>query len=134
MFFFLSLEEISRLVDMKKKVVLVQDNKDILEIMDQVLDDEGFEVTSSLTTEPIEKIDEIEPDVVVIDDHIKGTKKGSKIIKELKSNPETEDISAILTSTSNELPQIAEESKADDFIQKPFDIEHMVDVVKKNAE
>lgn len=118
---------------MKKKVVLVQDNKDILEIMDQVLDDEGFEVTSSLTTEPIEKIDEIEPDVVVIDDHIKGTKKGSKIIKELKSNPETEDISAILTSTSNELPQIAEESKADDFIQKPFDIEHMVDVVKKKC-
>lgn len=119
---------------MKKKVVLVQDNKDILEIMDQVLDEEGFEVTSSLTTEPIDKINEIEPDVVVIDDHIKGTKKGSKIIKELKSDPETEDISAVLTSTSNELPQIAQENKADDFIQKPFDIDHMVEVVKKNAD
>lgn len=119
---------------MKKKVVLVQDNKDILDIMDQVLDEEGFEVTSSLTTEPIERIDEIEPDVVVIDDHIRGSKKGSKIIKELKSNPETEDISAVLTSTSDKLPEIAEESKADDFIQKPFDIDHMVEIVKKNAE
>ena len=68
---------------MKKKVVLVQDNKDILDIMDQVLDEEGFDVTASLTTEPIEKIEEINPDVIVIDDHIKGTKKGSKIIKEL---------------------------------------------------
>jgi len=118
---------------MKKKVVLVQDNKDILDIMDQVLDEEGFDVTASLSTEPIEKIDEIEPDVVVIDDNIKGKKKGSKVIKELKSNPETEDISAVLTSTSDKLPQIAEESKADDFIQKPFDLDHMIDVVKKNT-
>ncbi|GGI28601.1 response regulator [Pedobacter mendelii] len=118
---------------MKKKVVLVQDNKDILDIMDQVLEEEGFEVTASLTIEPIDKIDEIEPDVVVIDDHIKGTKKGSKIVKELKSDPKTEDVSAVLTSTSDKLQQIAEESKADDYIQKPFDIDHMVDVVKKNT-
>lgn len=119
---------------MKKKVVLVQDNKDILDIMDQVLDEEGFDVIPSLTTEPIEEIDKIDPDILVIDDHIKGNKKGSKIVKELKSNPETEDIPAVLTSTSDKLPQIAEDSKADDFIQKPFDIDHMVEVVKKNAE
>ncbi|WP_316829816.1 two-component system response regulator [Pedobacter aquatilis] len=118
---------------MKKKVVLVQDNKDILDIMDHVLDEEGFDVTASLSTEPIDKINEIEPDVVVIDDNIKGNKKGSKVIKELKSDPETEDIAAVLTSTSDKLPQIAEESKADDFIQKPFDLDHMVEVVKKNA-
>ncbi|KQS38136.1 two-component system response regulator [Pedobacter sp. Leaf194] len=118
---------------MKKKVVLVQDNKDILDIMDQVLDEEGFDVTASLSTDPIKNIDKIDPDVVVIDDNIKGTKKGSKVIQELKSEPETEDISAILTSTSDKLPQIAEESKADDFIQKPFDLDHMIDVIKKNA-
>jgi len=118
---------------MKKKVVLVQDNKDILDIMDQVLVEEGFDVTASLTTEPIDKIDKIDPDVVVIDDHIKGSKKGSKIVQELKSDPKTEDVSAVLTSTSEKLPEIAQESKADDYIQKPFDIEHMVEVVKKNA-
>jgi len=118
---------------MKKKVVLVQDNKDILDIMDQVLDEEGFDVTASLSTDPIEKIDEIEPDVVIIDDNIKGQKRGSKVVKELKNDPATEDISAVLTSTSDKLPQIAEECKADDFIQKPFDLDHMINVVKKNA-
>lgn len=118
---------------MKKKVVLVQDNKEILEIMDQVLTEEGFEVTSSLTTEPIEKIDKIEPDLVIIDDHIKGKKKGSEVIEELKSEPETEDISAVLTSTAHDLPEKAKECKADDYIEKPFDIDHMIDVVKKNS-
>ncbi|CAH0310957.1 Transcriptional regulatory protein WalR [Pedobacter sp. Bi126] len=118
---------------MKKKVVLVQDNKDILDIMDHVLEEEGFDVTASLTTEPIDKIDEIEPDVVIVDDHIKGKKRGSQVIKELKSDPETEDVSAVLTSTSNNLPQQAEECKADDYIEKPFDLDHMVEVVKKNS-
>jgi CheY-like chemotaxis protein len=118
---------------MKKKVVLVQDNKDILDIMDHVLEEEGFDVTASLTTEPIDKIDEIEPDVVIVDDHIKGEKKGSEIIKALKSDPETEDVSAVLTSTSNNLPQQAEDCKADDYIEKPFDIDHMVEIVKKNT-
>ena len=118
---------------MKKKVVLIQDNEDILDIMDQILKDEGFDVTSSLTTEPVEKIDEIEPDVVIVDDHIKGNRKGSEVIEELKSDPATEDVSAVLTSTSNDIPKMAKECNADDYIQKPFDIDHMIDVVKKNS-
>jgi two-component system response regulator VicR len=119
---------------MKKKVVLVQDNEDILDIMDQVLEEEGFEVTSSLTTEPIENIDEIDPDVVVIDDHIKGDVRGHEVVKDLKTDPETEDVPVILTSTSDKLPEQAAACKADDYIQKPFDIDHMVEVVKRNAE
>jgi len=119
---------------MKKKVVLIQDNEDILDIMDQVLEEEGFKVTASLTTEPIEKIDKIDPDVVVVDDHIKGKKKGSAVIKELKSDPETQDVSAVLTSTSFNLPEEATACKADDYIEKPFDLDHMVEVVKKNAD
>lgn len=118
---------------MKKKVVLIQDDEDILEIMDEVLTDEGFDVTSSLTTEPIENIDKIEPDVVVVDEHIRGGKKGTKVIEELKSDPETEDLSAVLTSTSYDLPQAAKDCKADDYIEKPFDLDHMVDVVKNNS-
>lgn len=119
---------------MKKKVVLVQDNKEILEIMDQVLEEEGFEVTASLTTEPIEQIESIEPDIVIVDDHIKGTVKGSQVIKELKSDPQTEDIPAVLTSTSSNLPSEAAECNADDFIAKPFGIDDMIDVIKKNTD
>ncbi|MDQ0593855.1 two-component system response regulator VicR [Chryseobacterium ginsenosidimutans] len=118
---------------MKKKVILIQDNEEILDIMDEVLKDEGFEVTASLTTEPIEKIDQIEPDIVIVDDHIKGKKKGSEVIEELKSDPETEDLSAVLTSTSNDLPKLSKDCKADDYIEKPFDIDHMIDVVKNNS-
>lgn len=30
--------------------------------------------------------------------------------------------------------KIAAECKADDFIQKPFDLDHMIEVVKKNSD
>ena len=119
---------------MKKKVVLVQDNKEILEIMDQALEDEGYEVTGSLTTEPIKNIESIDPDVVIVDDHIKGSVKGSQVIKDLKSDPKTDEIPAVLTSTSSNLASEAAECKADDYIAKPFGIDEMIDVVKKNTD
>lgn len=119
---------------MDKKVVLIQDNKEILNIMDEVLTDEGFEVISSLTPEPIEKLEKINPDILIIDDHIKGKKSGSEVIAELKSDPVTEDLTAVLTSTSLDLPKKAEECFADDYIEKPFDIDHMIAVVKQNSQ
>ncbi len=118
---------------MDKKIVLIQDNEETLNIMDEVLKDEGFDVVPSLTTEPIDKLDEIEPDVLIVDDHIKGKKTGSEVIAELKSDPETEDLSAILTSTSYDLSKTAENCNADDYIEKPFDIDHLIDVVNKNS-
>lgn len=118
---------------MEKKVVLIQDDEQILDLMDHILTNEGYDVTPSLTTEPIEKIDEINPDIFIVDEYIKGDKRGTEVIEELKSDPTTEDVSAVLTSTSSELYKKAEQCKADDFIEKPFDIDHLIDVVKKNT-
>lgn len=118
---------------MKKKIVLIQDNEDILNAMEDILEDEGFDTVPSLTTEPIAEINDIDPDLIIVDDNIRGSKKGSKVIKELKEDPETEELSAVLTSTSSDLPEKAKNCKADDYIEKPFDIDHMIDVVKKNS-
>lgn len=118
---------------MEKKVVLIQDDEQTLELMDHILTTEGYDVIPSLTTEPIDEIDEINPDVVIVDEYIKGDKRGTEVIEELKSDPETEDVSAVLTSTSPELSKKAEQCKADDYIEKPFDIDHLVSVVKKNT-
>ncbi|WP_333621478.1 response regulator [Sphingobacterium multivorum] len=117
----------------KKKAIVIQDNEDILNIMDEVLVDEGFDVIPSLTTEPIEELADIDPDILIVDDHIKGSKKGSEVIKELKADPDTEELPSVLTSTASDIAKTAAECKADDFIQKPFDLDHMVDVVKRNS-
>ena len=120
-------------MDSKKKVVLIQDNKEILEIMEEALEDEGFNVIASLDTKPIEAIPITKPAALVIDDHIAGKKRGSEIIKEVKENKKTANLSAILTSTSNDLPIKAKVCKADDYIIKPFELDDMIDLVKKNT-
>lgn len=117
---------------MDATVVLIQDNTEILEIMDEVLTDEGFDVISSLTTEPIEKIEKIDPDIIIIDENIKGKKSGSEVIADLKADPITEKLPAVLTSTDLDLPEKAKQCLADDYLEKPFDIDQMIDVVKKN--
>ncbi len=117
----------------KKKAIVIQDNEDILNIMDEVLVDEGFDVIPSLTTEPIEELADIDPDILIVDDHIKGSKKGSEVIKELKADPDTEELPSVLTSTDSDIAKTADECKADDFIEKPFDLDHMIDVVKRNS-
>ncbi|KQR91424.1 hypothetical protein ASG01_13700 [Chryseobacterium sp. Leaf180] len=118
---------------MDKTVVLIQDNQHILEVMDEILTDEGFDVISSVTTEPIDKLPTLDPDLIIIDDHIKGGKRGSKVISELKSDPATEDVPAVLTSTSQNVGKEAQECLADDYIEKPFEIEQMISVAKKNS-
>lgn len=117
---------------MKKKIILIQDDEIILDLMNEVLVDQGFEVIASLTIEPIQEINDIQPAIIILDDNIMGDKKGSELIKELKNNPETEEVVAVLTSTSFDLSKKAEECKADDYIEKPFDIEQMINVVKNN--
>ena len=52
-----------------------------MDIIDDVLTDEGFEVTASLTTEPIQNIESIEPDLLIVDDHISGSKKDPKLLQ-----------------------------------------------------
>lgn len=120
-------------MDSRKKVVLVQDNKEILEIMEEALEDEGFDVEASLTTKPIEEMAVTKPNAIVVDDHIVGKKRGSEVIKEVKENKKNAKIFAVLTSTSIELPKQAEACLADDYIQKPFDLDEMIEVVKKNT-
>ena len=116
----------------KKKIILIQDNETILQLLDQVLEEEGYDVTASLTIEPIENILKIDPDIIIIDDHIKGKLTGSQIIKRLKSNTVTNKIPAILSSTSSNIVHEAILCDADGLIEKPFEIEDVLNLVKKN--
>ena len=71
--------------------------------------------------------------MVVIDDNIQGKLKGSEVVKKIKTDPKTEELPAVLTSTSPNLKEQALACKADDYIEKPFDLDYLVDVVKKHS-
>ena len=108
---------------MIKKVLIIDDDRDILEILTFLLSEEGYEVIASTTGEEVENLTEIKPDLILLDLRLAGTStSGQEICCKLKADPNTENFPVILISAEPDIKAIALNCGADDFIQKPFDI------------
>ncbi|MBF0099907.1 MAG: response regulator [Desulfobacterales bacterium] len=80
----------------KKRVLLVDDEPDLIEIVKARLEKEGYEVDVAFDgKEGIEKIKTNPPDAVVLD-VMMPEKDGYKVCAELKKNPKLEDIPVIM--------------------------------------
>ena len=106
-----------------KKVLLVEDDKNIVEIVEHILTTYGFDVYSHNSGLGVEKvISEYNPNVVLLDIQLPG-KLGTQVCKDLK---ETSDIPIILFSAQPNQAELVKESNANAFLDKPFDIKELI--------
>ena len=68
------------------------------------------------------------PDLIILDLFLPGTK-GDAVCRDLKRAKTTRDIPLILTSANNNLEKIAISTKADAFLAKPFDLDHLYSLI-----
>jgi len=116
---------------MAKRILVIDDEEDILELLDFIFRENGFEVVLSTTGEASEHIREIQPDLVLLDVRIAGSpKSGPDICKEIKSLVETSHLPVMLLSGEPDLQIIARECGADAYLAKPFDIADLLAQVK----
>lgn len=104
------------------KVMVVEDEKDIREILCTLLSDEGFAVVPVESGVGIaDKIRQEKPDLLLLD-QILPEKSGAEVIKELKAASEFRGIPIIMvTGLSSENDKVAAlDLGADDYITKPF--------------
>ncbi len=110
----------------KKKILVVDDEPDILEFLQVILEEEGYAV---LTSEKGEFLEQLHngglPDLILVDVLLSG-KDGREIVKHLKSQEETKHIPVIMFSAHPSAEQTAREAGAEDFIAKPFEIDEML--------
>jgi len=116
-----------------KRIVVIEDNRDILDVIEYILADEGYEVTGYLDVEPLEKILIAQPCLLLLD-HKLAAGNGSDVCLAVKSNPLTKHTPVILVSASSNIATIAEKCNADGFISKPFNLEDLVTMVKEHCE
>lgn len=116
---------------MKKKIVVIEDNHDILELLGFILENEDYEVLASINSEPIKRLEEFNPHLILMDENL-GEEKGHKLCLEIKGNTSTAHMPVILISAVNDLPEIARRCKADGYIAKPFLIEDLLDLVRQH--
>jgi DNA-binding response OmpR family regulator len=119
---------------MAKKILVIEDEKDIRDTIVYILEEEKYEVVSSGDSKILKSIDNIKPDMILMDNWLtewKSDANGQQLSKELKSNPATSHIPIIIISAVSNIKEIAEAGLADTYLKKPFDMSELVDVVKK---
>jgi two-component system alkaline phosphatase synthesis response regulator PhoP len=107
---------------LKEKVLVVDDEEDILELVQYNLEKEGFRVRCVDSGEKaLATVREEHPDVLVLDLMLPGVG-GLDVCRELKSRPESADIPIIMLSARSEDADIVTglELGADDYVTKPF--------------
>lgn len=121
--------------EMAKKILVIEDDKDIRESIVYVLEEENYEVISSEDSKILKSIDEIKPDVVLLDNWLtewKSDANGEQLSRQLKSNPKTSHITVIIISAVSNIKEIAEAGLADAYLKKPFDLSDLTAIVKKH--
>ena len=115
---------------MSKRVLILDDDLDILQICTIVLRKKGYEVqTLNNSNQVVNQVKNYQPDVILMDNWIPGPG-GIEATRALKTKPETQDIPVIFFSANSNVTQLAREAKADYFLQKPFDITELEGIVQ----
>lgn len=115
---------------MAKCIHLLEDDEDIRFIIEYVLIEEGYEVESFGTASDFNKsMLNYKPDLVILDVMLPDGN-GMEICRRLKAEAETSYIPIIMMSAHAAEKSVLEEACADDFISKPFDLNHFIRHVK----
>ena len=114
----------------KRKVLLVDDDVELVELMTKVLEEDGrFEVRiANNGFDAGMMVKEYRPDMIVLDVMLPDIN-GKEVCHRVRADTSLEDVRILCISGMIEEDKIQELrlSGADDFLHKPFDIEELID-------
>jgi two-component system, OmpR family, response regulator VicR len=123
---------------MPKKILIIEDDPDISEILNDILETEGYNVVLSADGEACRHLSDIMPDLILMDVRLKQPgQNGDAICLQLKSDVNTRCFPIILLSAENDLRALCKACGANGFLSKPFDVDALVcqvrDMIEKNV-
>ncbi|MDZ5471676.1 response regulator YycF [Bacillus sp. 31A1R] len=116
---------------MDKKILVVDDEKPIADILQFNLKKEGYEVHCAYDgNEALEKVEEIKPDLILLDIML-PQRDGMEVCREVRKKYEMPII--MLTAKDSEIDKVLGlELGADDYVTKPFSTRELIARVKAN--
>ncbi|MBC7744059.1 MAG: response regulator [Flavobacterium sp.] len=115
---------------MKRKILVIEDDADIRQVISNVLIDEGFETILCKNEKNIFEVILLNnPDVILLD-VIRPTQQGTELCRTIKAAETTKHIPIIVLSTHSQIDDV-KKICADDIVKKPFDIQLLIDVVNE---
>jgi CheY-like chemotaxis protein len=113
-----------------KKIIVADDDPAICDALQFMLEDEGYEVKTTVNGETIYKMEKEFPDLLLLDIWMSG-QDGREICRYLKKKDLTKNIPIIMISAARDIAESARASGADDFIEKPFVMDDLLEKVAK---
>ena len=114
---------------MLKRVLVLDDNQDILEVVHETLSYEQFDVKSvSKSDQVIPLLKTFNPDLVILDYRVAG-ENGGEICRRIKSHPEFSDVPVIIFSAYINHDDEILSYGCDAIINKPFDLTELINKV-----
>jgi DNA-binding response OmpR family regulator len=116
---------------MPKKILIVDDNVLMIEVMTYILINYGYEVISLTNgSEVFNRIKTSHPDLVILDSILPGIS-GKEICQLIKLNKTTQNLPVIMCSGDETVDEALRQKGApDDILHKPFDISCLIEMVK----
>jgi len=115
-----------------KKVFVFDDNTDILELCTIILEDAGYDIkTSSTSNDIIDQVMAYMPDIIFMDNWLPDVG-GIDATRSLKAHEFLKDIPVIYFSANNDVKSLANQAGADGYLSKPFDIEELEGIINKH--
>lgn len=112
----------------KKKIIVADDNLEILYLLREMLEIAGYDVKTSVDGQNIKDLTDNLPDLILLDIYMSGVD-GRDICKQLKSQEATKHIPVIMISAFTNLEKIIPDTGADGFLSKPFEMDELLNKV-----
>ncbi len=114
------------------RILAVDDDNSILEVLQYILEDSGYEVeVLNDGRKVLERVEASTPDLILLDIMLGGVD-GRELCSTIKSREDTHKIPVIMISASHDLRDLPQRHCApNDFIAKPFDINVLLNKIQR---
>lgn len=112
----------------QKRILIADDDEAIVDSTSLMLEIMGYNVSQNLDGTAVSAAVNLHPDLILLDIWMSGVD-GRDICRELKSNSATKEIPVLMISASREVRQSALDSGANDFLEKPFEMELLLSTI-----
>jgi DNA-binding response OmpR family regulator len=123
-------------VSTESTILVVDDNRDNVEILRAFLESRGYRVASAVDGKSaLAKLDEVQPNLVLLDVMMPGMD-GWQVCRTIKNHPDYGGTKVVMVTAKGDFEDKFDgmRSGADDYVVKPVDLGELEEKVKRNLE
>jgi CheY-like chemotaxis protein len=122
----------AKVARMSKRILIVEDDDNTVRVLQFALGEDGYQVASAASGPlALGEVQIREPDVILLDLYLRGGMNGPEFLDQYRRSGGRAKVIAISGATRSD--PMTQGLRVDEFIGKPFDIDHVVSSVRRFA-